>query len=178
MKFMHEERNLENSINLSIAERNSSFLPFTLDAIGGRLISPAFHRNCGCSPVLIVDDQPINTLILSEFCSRINIKSDTVDNGEKAIHKCLEQQHKSCWDGYELILMDLNMPVMDGFCASENILNLKKNRKLSSSLEIVAVTAFASEEQKDKCLKSGINKFWSKPISFDNLKKLIECHSE
>jgi CheY-like chemotaxis protein len=51
------------------------------------------------------------------------------------------------------------MPVMDGFCASENILNLKKNRKLSSSLEIVAVTAFASEEQKDKCLKSGINKF-------------------
>jgi hypothetical protein len=94
MKYMQEERNLENSINLSIAERNSSFLPFILEGTSNRRISPAFHRNCGCSPVLIVDDQPINTLILSEFCSRINIKSDTVDNGEKAIHKCLEQQHK------------------------------------------------------------------------------------
>eukprot|EP00343_Euplotes_focardii_P004031 CAMPEP_0205812134 /NCGR_PEP_ID=MMETSP0205-20121125/16499_1 /ASSEMBLY_ACC=CAM_ASM_000278 /TAXON_ID=36767 /ORGANISM="Euplotes focardii, Strain TN1" /LENGTH=52 /DNA_ID=CAMNT_0053092331 /DNA_START=441 /DNA_END=596 /DNA_ORIENTATION=+ len=52
------------------------------------------------------------------------------------------------------------MPVMDGMMASDNILNLKKHSKMSKTLEIVAVTAFASEEQKDKCLKIGIKKFY------------------
>jgi len=73
-------------------------------------------------------------MILKEFLNRMDIKSETADNGEKAIHKCLEQHHKFCCDGYELILMDLNMPVMDGLMASENILNLKRQKKLSKSL--------------------------------------------
>lgn len=179
MKNVKEEvKNFEISSSSSgaITEKNCTFLPLIIDGKFEDHIPPSFHRSCGCSAVLIVDDQPVNVMILKEFWSRLNIKSDTADNGEKAIHKCLEQPHKVWCKGYELILMDLNMPVMDGFIASENILNLKKNGKLSSSLEIVAVTAFSSEEQKDKCFKSGIEKFWSKPISFDNLKELIELH--
>jgi CheY-like chemotaxis protein len=72
--------------------------------------------------------------------------------------------------------MDLNMPVMDGIKATENILNLKRDGKLSKTLEIIAVTAFASEEQKENCLKAGIEKFYSKPISYEDVKEIIHAH--
>ena len=68
------------------------------------------------------------------------------------------------------------MPVMDGLKATENILNLKRDGKLSKTLEIIAVTAFASEEQKSKCERAGINKFVSKPISFSRLTELLVDH--
>lgn len=112
-------------------------------------------------------------MILKEFCGRLKLKSEIADNGEKAIHKCLEQRFKFCCEGYQLILMDLNMPVMDGIKASENILNLKRDGKLSKSLEIIAITAFASEEQKENCFKAGMKKFYSKPISYEDVTEII-----
>ena len=74
--------------------------------------------------------------------------------------------------------MDLNMPVMDGLSATENILNLKRDMKLSYSLKIVAVSAFASEEQKSLCKNAGMSKFVSKPVAYTTLKQLIETHYE
>ena len=73
-------------------------------------IPPVFFKKCNCSPVLIVEDQPINTMILRDFWTILGVKSDDAENGEIAIDRCLEQYRKilfiTCWSGYELILMD------------------------------------------------------------------------
>ena len=85
----------------------------------------------------------------------------------------LESNKRQCCPGYHLILMDLNMPVMGGIEATREILKYKKQNMISSFIEIIAVTAFVSEKEKEKCIKVGMNDFIPKPFAISDCVQLV-----
>ncbi len=110
--------------------------------------------------VLIVDDSPDNRAIVSRFLKLSGASSDTAENGQIAVEKALTET-------FDLILMDIQMPIMDGYQA------LGVLRENNFPNPIVALTAHAMKEEKDKCMKAGFNGYLSKPVDRHNLLQLI-----
>ena len=121
--------------------------------------------------ILVVDDDMINIMVHSQYLKKFNLKYDSAFNGKEAINKILENSLNRCY--YNIILMDCNMPVMDGFQAAEEIQQLVKQKQIPH-LEIIAVTANASIKAIDHCKNSGMNHFLEKPVSIDFLKEKLE----
>ena len=71
---------------------------------------------------------------------------------------------------YDLILMDCQMPVMDGFSAAREI---RSNQKSTSGTPIVALTAGAMEEERQKCMEAGMNAFLTKPVRSEDLHQML-----
>ncbi len=116
--------------------------------------------------VLIVDDNIINRKVVAGICNRLNWQSDSANDGEQAIH-ILEKK------AYDLVLMDCQMPVMDGYEATSVIRN-KNSSVLDHNISIIAVTANVSTENKEKCLRVGMDDFIPKPIKLPVLKELAQ----
>ncbi|THB69158.1 MAG: response regulator [Gammaproteobacteria bacterium] len=108
--------------------------------------------------VLLVEDNPINQQVATEFLQGADIDVDVAGNGEEAL-KALEGA------SYEVILMDIQMPVMDGYTATSHIRN---NPKISK-IPIIAMTAHAMAGYKEKCLNAGMDDFVTKPINVNDL---------
>ena len=107
--------------------------------------------------VLVVDDSPDNQVLVSWFLKMVGAKVDTAVNGAIALEKV---RHKN----YDVVLMDIQMPVMDGYEAAAEL------RKVGYKRPIIALTAYARQEERERCLSSGFNDHISKPI---NRKALI-----
>ena len=105
--------------------------------------------------LLLVEDNPINQLVATDFLESKNCKVTVVVNGQEA----LDVLDKKLFD---LVLMDMQMPVMDGYTAIEKIRN--SGREISK-LPIIALTAHTSQGEKDKCINIGANDYLSKPYS-------------
>lgn len=102
--------------------------------------------------VLLVEDNKANQILATKMLHKLDLEIDTAVNGKEAVE--MSQVFK-----YDLILMDMMMPVMDGITATEEI-----KRVCKSPPPIVAMTANAFEEDKQKCFKAGMSGFISKPI--------------
>ena len=137
-------------------------------------------RGCNCvSSVLIVDDNIFNLFALETLLmTKRQLHSVRAENGALAIDKFLEnrrQSHKcNCGKGFKLILMDINMPVMDGCSATEHILrhqrqyeeetaNINKVRLengepplIIHGLSVVAVTSYTNKANINQCLRVGM----------------------
>lgn len=105
--------------------------------------------------LLLVEDNPINQLVATDFLESKNCKVTVVVNGQEALDVL---DHKL----FDLVLMDMQMPVMDGYTAIERIRN--SDREISK-LPIIALTAHTSQGEKDKCINIGANDYLSKPYS-------------
>ncbi len=113
--------------------------------------------------ILIVDDNPSNRKIAGELLKEMGVDSDTANSGRVAIEKNSTKK-------YSMILMDIQMPEMSGFEATELIRAQEGNEKRTP---IIALTAHAVEEEKSKLLISGMDDFISKPISSSELAELL-----
>lgn len=113
--------------------------------------------------VLLVEDNPINVFVVRKFLDRWEVQVDTADNGKEAL---LAVQRKQ----YDLILMDLQMPEMDGFEASALM------RKAGLQTPIYALTANVNSDAKQKVIESGMNDYISKPFNPDDLFLKIGLH--
>lgn len=114
--------------------------------------------------VLLVEDNEMNTLLASAIIQGTRAKVTQVDNGIDAIRHL--QQHS-----FDLILMDLHLPVMDGFATTRYI-----REHLSKTIPIIAVTANVVNGEEQKCLDSGMNAFLSKPYTENELlDKIATC---
>jgi len=113
--------------------------------------------------ILIVEDNLTNQMILESLIKKIGHRTTTAENGSVALEK-LEKEH------FDLILMDCQMPVMDGFEATERI---RQSELKFNHLPIIAVTANVMENDKDRCFSAGMNDFLPKPISKDILSHAI-----
>lgn len=111
--------------------------------------------------ILIVEDDEISSLHLSVITKDLAQTVQLVTNGLEAIRACEKQSD------FDLIFMDIKMPVMDGFEATREI------RKFNSDVVIIAQTAFAFYEDHQKALAAGCNDFISKPIKKAELVKLV-----
>jgi signal transduction histidine kinase/CheY-like chemotaxis protein len=112
---------------------------------------------------LVVEDNLLNQKVITKILEKINLKTDIASNGKEA----LEMLDSS---NYNLIFMDMEMPVMDGLEATRQI---RKNLPSERQPIIIAMTANAFMEDRERCLEAGMNDFISKPISIDKIKSML-----
>ena len=104
--------------------------------------------------ILLAEDNRANQMVISSILEFANLKIDVVDNGFKAV-EAVQQQH------YDIVLMDISMPGMDGMTATQTI------RKLDgdvANIPIIALTAHTLNGDKERFLEAGMNDYLSKPI--------------
>ena len=113
--------------------------------------------------LLLVEDNAINMEIAKEILSRMGFEIETAENGQIA----LDVVSKSSPDHYDAVLMDIQMPVMDGYAATRVIRSLK-DRKLAD-IPILAKTANAFKEDEEAAMEAGMNGRIAKPIDIQDL---------
>jgi signal transduction histidine kinase/DNA-binding response OmpR family regulator len=118
--------------------------------------------------VLLVEDNELNREIATAILQEVGITVDSVVDGMEAV----EAIYKSPEDKYDLVFMDIQMPKMDGYTATKEIRTLRNNTK--ANIPIVAMTANAFEEDKRKSLEAGMNGHIAKPISIDEIAKVLD----
>ena len=122
--------------------------------------------------ILIVDDDPVNIMIMEKYLQFFNINYVSAMNGLEAVETIKKEVIENN-DIISAILMDCNMPIMDGFKATEKIQELlKKNRK--TEIPIIAVTANATNADMDLCLNSGMKTFLPKPVRRKDLGETLK----
>jgi len=119
--------------------------------------------------ILAVDDNEINREVLTAILEKTNVKIDFAENGKMAFSMFRENQDK-----YSLIMMDVHMPVMNGFEAACEIRAL--NTAQSEGIPIIAMTANVFKEEISRCLAAGMNDHIGKPIDPDILYMTIKKH--
>lgn len=146
---------------------------------------------CGttCEPkILVVDDNDFNSMTLSIMISNMTGNKPTeATNGVLAVSKYKTLYEKACGcknRAFKLIFMDIQMPVMDGYEATKQILamcdnELRKHKTIpgeSSFCNIVALTSYTSKEVEEKCIKIGMKKVIPKPINAKQLQEVIQLY--
>jgi CheY-like chemotaxis protein len=114
--------------------------------------------------VLLVEDMPTNQLIASEILESFGITVDLAENGVQALKKLLDEGNS-----YDMVLMDIQMPEMDGLAATRH---LRASGKLDR-LPIIAMTAHAMDSERQRCLDVGMNDFVTKPIDPEGLRDIL-----
>lgn len=118
--------------------------------------------------VLIVEDNPINQLVIDELLQGFGHKTVVVENGKQALEKIVA-------NSFDLVLMDCQMPVMDGFEATRELRKLESEKNLPR-LPVVAVTANAIKGDRERCLQAGMDDYVSKPVNTAKLEEAINKH--
>ena len=117
--------------------------------------------------ILVAEDNDLNWEIASELLQEIGLELEWAENGQI----CVDMFRKSEVGYYDAILMDLRMPVMDGYEASDQIRSLDRP---DASLPIIAMTADAFSEDKERCLAHGMNAHTAKPIDIKEVSRILE----
>lgn len=112
--------------------------------------------------VLLVEDNRVNQIVASSMLKKLGHEVELADNGERALI-ALQQRH------YDIVLMDIQMPVMDGFEATRAIRRLPN----LSKLPIIAVTANVMQGDREACLAAGMSDYVTKPYSLDALRRKL-----
>ncbi len=146
-------------------ERRSSSVAATGDSRYRRLRNKrvAGKRNVR---ILMAEDSPINQRVALAMLKKLGYSADVVQNGVDALGALRSE-------AYDLVLMDIQMPKMDGLEATHRIRN-SISGDLSPEIPIIAMTAHALKGDREKCLEAGMNDYISKPISFDVLSRTLK----
>ena len=115
--------------------------------------------------VLLAEDNELNQMVALGVLENLGCSVDVVENG----HDALERLQEKSADHYAIVLMDIQMPVMDGITATHKIRSVLG----MTSLPVVAMTAHALEEERERCLAAGMNDHISKPIDARDVKMKI-----
>jgi len=124
--------------------------------------SPAFRF---VGRVLLVEDNSINRLICKELLERLGVQFEMAEDGVEALEKLGAAQ-------FNLVLMDCLMPRLDGFAATVQWREREKTEGRART-PIVAVSANATEDDRERCIASGMDDFLAKPIQLKILAALI-----
>jgi len=114
--------------------------------------------------ILVADDNEVNQKLSLRLLEKLGLTADVVSNGREAWERASQQ-------GYNLILMDIQMPVMDGLQATQEIIS---SVPAEQQPVIVAMTANVLRGEREKCIASGMRDFISKPIRLQALREIVE----
>jgi CheY-like chemotaxis protein len=117
-------------------------------------------------PILLVEDDEANQVAISRLLSKTGYRVDIANNGSEGL-KMLEESD------YALVLMDCMMPVMDGYEATAAIRSQTSNVR-NHAIPVIAVTAHAQMEARDKCLAAGMDDYLSKPVEYPVMIAMLE----
>ena len=127
---------------------------------------PIGTRPAGEVQVLLAEDNPVNQRVALSMLKRIGCVVDTVSNGREAIDAL-------CKTAYALVLMDCQMPEMDGYEATEAVRSARAP-VLDRNIPVIAMTANAMQGDREKCLEAGMNDYIAKPVDFATLTEVLE----
>jgi len=127
--------------------------------------TPKVAPAAGNVRILVVEDNMVNQIVATEILEQGGYIVDTAENGQEAIDKLHEN--------FDIILMDCQMPVLDGFAASQKIRQIEKENNSSNAIPIIALTANALKGDRERCLESGMNDYITKPIDAEQLYELL-----
>lgn len=120
--------------------------------------------------ILLAEDNKINQKIASLTFNMMGVSIDIASNGQEALE--MYRQNK-----YDLIIMDLHMPVMDGLEASRQIRSYEKEINSGKRVYMIALSATSVSEIKEKCLQSGMDDFMEKPFKEKDFRAILSKKS-
>ncbi|MDR1141949.1 MAG: response regulator [Planctomycetaceae bacterium] len=119
--------------------------------------------------VLLVEDNKVNVLVAKAMLEKMQLSVTVAENGEAALHQLEESEKLGMNPVFDLVFLDIQMPVMDGF---ETIKRIRINPHYAG-MAVVALTAHAFAEEVQKCFDSGMNGHLAKPIDIHALQKVL-----
>ncbi len=146
----------------------SSILPYTGPLYQNRLHTPIQSIDNTLpsnTRILLVEDNAINQRVASAMLNKLGFTIDIADNGIEAIDALKKI-------AYSLVIMDLQMPLMGGLEATKKIRNMETGTR-DPDIPIIAMTANATQQDKQNCLNAGMNDFISKPVTIPTLQELL-----
>lgn len=118
--------------------------------------------------ILVVEDNEINRKVFVQLLNMKGLSCDVAINGEEAVRACAQKN-------YDLVFMDCQMPVMDGYEATRQIRRAEGDKKHTV---IVAMTAYAMKGDAEKCLEAGMDAYLSKPINHDQVAEILQKYGK
>lgn len=116
-----------------------------------------------CGRILLVEDNAINQMVLANLLHKFGLQTQVAENGELAVQQMMDEA-----DTLDAILMDVQMPVLDGYAATRQIREWEQAQQ-RAPLPIIALTASAFPEDRERCLAAGMDDYLSKPVDKDQL---------
>ena len=163
--FLALKISISNSINNSPLA--SIVVPIVVPSIRENLKADISTEKLKNSKILLAEDNIVNQKVTMAYLSQLGCQADLAENGEQVLQL---MQTKD----YDIILMDCQMPILDGYSATQAIRQLESTTQTAKHVTIIAITANAFTEDRDRCLKVGMDDFLSKPIRKQLLKETIE----
>jgi CheY-like chemotaxis protein len=128
------------------------------------VVATAARRREGDPSVLVVDDNAVNRRLAERMLSKLGLRSSAAEGGEQALAICEQES-------FSIILMDCQMPGIDGF---ETTRRLRATAGPNQSAPVLALTANAFGDIRDRCLECGMNDYLAKPISLKSLETILD----
>lgn len=124
------------------------------------------HKQVAALTILLVEDQAANQAVALQQLAKLGYTADIAENGREAIERLNQPHHP-----YRLILMDCQMPQMDGFEATQQIRAQEQSR--GEHIPIIAMTAQAMKGDQERCLAAGMDDYLSKPVRLADLSRAL-----
>lgn len=160
-----DTRTVEQKINIYSMNLKSPFWKYKKDDNEEvkNMLSPTASSNLYLdqSKVMIVDDNPFNLAVHSYLVKDMGLDVVTALNGQEALHKIKEYAKGDCY--FRMILMDLEMPIMDGFEAIKKIKEMISKHEIPYVL-LVALSSHEGQEEKNRCIDLGVDEYLTKPL--------------
>gem|GEM_PF-2348456 len=118
---------------------------------------------------ILAEDNHVNRRFCLEVLKRVGVAADTVENGEEVVERVSK-------GGYDVVLMDCQMPVMDGLEATRRIRGWESEQSADKRVLIIALTANAMLGDREKCLRAGMDDYVAKPFSANQLIEVLKKH--
>lgn len=154
------------------ADPMSIFTPPSEDSPGARQIVSLAGIPRSELKICIAEDNPINQKIAINFVKKLGFNCEAFGDGQQAV----DALGRASKDGkpFHLVLMDVQMPVLDGYHATREI--RKHTDPLVRDILVIAMTASAIRGDREKCLEAGMNNYLAKPVRADTLKQMLESY--
>jgi CheY-like chemotaxis protein len=151
---------------VKLHELNSTLLSLFEKNMQNDSLHPSFgsiEKITQATSILVVDDDPVNMMLISEVLKRMGFDVIQMQNGREVIEMLPHYEPV-------LIFMDVNMPEMDGYTTTRLI---RKMQTAQSRIPIIALTADAMKGDKERCLEAGMNNYISKPFKLEEIEGVL-----
>lgn len=168
------QNRLRESLLRALAEQPTAALALNIPTTVTPMAAPAAPAHAPASEqapnppkILLVEDQVANQTLALEQLARLGFSADLAQNGVEALAKLAQPGHH-----YRLVLMDCQMPELDGFEAAQSI--RIREQQTGGHLPIVAMTAQAMKGDQERCFAAGMDDYLSKPVRLADLRQILE----
>lgn len=150
----------------------SRFQEETNDSSSASLETAVTRSSSPKSTMLVVDDHPVNQRLMVSMLRKLGYETEVAEDGLQAVQMALESEQ-----GFDMIFMDLQMPVLDGIGATKKIRSCANQMVSGKSPWIVAMTADVMDGTRERCIEAGMNDYISKPLKLSSVKAVLTQYS-